>query len=202
MKLPLISPSPHSILAQGTIPFTRFLSSLHLMCDTAFHGFATLCVKVLPSLQLCDHNVDQKTGRTLTHKAAKPCNPNHTSEYLHLWRERKKPTRCNNQMFIINFCLNMFQHHYAHLQENKDHVTAYSVLRWFCWMWLVAVVGRCVVGCEHCEGYSARVLQCRGPQPLPTTSSRTSQYTICSNMVFDLLKMGIMLPETCWDRSW
>jgi len=20
-------------------------------------------------------------------------------------------------------------------------------------MWLVAVVGRCVVGCEHCEGY-------------------------------------------------
>ena len=24
-------------------------------------------------------------------------------------RERKKPTRCNNQMFIINFCLNMFR---------------------------------------------------------------------------------------------
>jgi len=23
----------------------------------------------------------------------------------------------------------------------------------FCWMWLVAVVGRCVVGCEQCEGY-------------------------------------------------
>ena len=22
-----------------------------------------------------------------------------------------------------------------------------------CWMWLVAVVGRCVVGCEQCEGY-------------------------------------------------
>jgi len=25
-----------------------------------------------------------------------------------VWRERK-PTRCNDQMFIINFCLNMFQ---------------------------------------------------------------------------------------------
>ena len=25
-----------------------------------------------------------------------------------VWRERK-PTRCNNQMFIINFCLNMFR---------------------------------------------------------------------------------------------
>ena len=38
-------------------------------------------------------------------------------------------------------------------QENKDRVTACGVLLWFCWMWLVAVVGRCVVGCEHCEGY-------------------------------------------------
>ena len=46
-----------------------------------------------------------------------------------------------------------FGHHYAHLQEIKDRVTAYGVLFWFCWMWLVAVVGRCVVGCEHCEGY-------------------------------------------------
>jgi hypothetical protein len=34
-----------------------------------------------------------------------------------------------------------FGHHYAHLQESKDRVTAYGVLLWFCWMWLVAVVG-------------------------------------------------------------
>ena len=27
-----------------------------------------------------------------------------------------------------------FGHHYAHLQENKDHVTAFGVLFWFCWM--------------------------------------------------------------------
>ena len=57
-----------------------------------------------------------------------------------------------------------FGHHHAHLQENKDRVTACCVLRWFCWMWLVAVVGRC---------------------------------TTCSNTVFVLLKMGIMMPETC-----
>ena len=24
-------------------------------------------------------------------------------------------------------------------------------------MWLVAVVGRCVVGCEHCEGYCSNI---------------------------------------------
>ena len=41
-----------------------------------------------------------------------------------------------------------FGHHYAHLQENKGPVTAFGVLFWFCWMWLVAVVWRCVVGCQ------------------------------------------------------
>ena len=38
-----------------------------------------------------------------------------------------------------------FGHHYAHLQVNKGPVTAFDVLFWFCWMWLVAVVGRCVL---------------------------------------------------------
>ena len=52
-------------------------------------------------------------------------------------------------MFIINTFSTCSGHHYAHLQENKTCVTARGVLRWFCWMWLVAVVGRCVVGCEH-----------------------------------------------------
>ena len=46
-----------------------------------------------------------------------------------------------------------FGHHYAHLQENKGPVTASGVLFWFCWMWLVAVVGRCLAGCEHYEGF-------------------------------------------------
>ena len=54
-------------------------------------------------------------------------------------------------MFIINNFSTCFGHHYAHLQENKTYVTARGVLFWFCWMWLVAVVGRCVVGCEHCR---------------------------------------------------
>jgi len=36
-------------------------------------------------------------------------------------------------------------------------VTAYGVMLRFCWMWLVAVVGRCVVGCEHSEDYCSTV---------------------------------------------
>jgi hypothetical protein len=68
-----------------------------------------------------------------------------------VWRERK-PTRCNNQMFIINFCLNMFRASLCPSSgEQRPCVTSYGVLLWFCWMWLVAVVGRCVVGCEQCS---------------------------------------------------
>jgi hypothetical protein len=36
-------------------------------------------------------------------------------------------------------------------------------------------------------------------QPHP---AEPAQYTMCGNTVFVLLKMGIMMPETCWDRSW
>ena len=62
-----------------------------------------------------------------------------------------------------------FGHHYAHLQENKGPVTAFGVLFWFCWMWLVAVV-------EPAE---------------------PEQHSKFSNRAFVLLKMGIMMPETC-----
>ena len=51
-----------------------------------------------------------------------------------------------------------FGHHYAHLKENKDPVTAFGVLFWFCWMWLVAVHGRCLAGCEHYEGFCSVLL--------------------------------------------
>ena len=44
-----------------------------------------------------------------------------------------------------------FGHHYAHLQENKTVCYCIRCTAWFYWMWLVAVVGHCVVGCEHCE---------------------------------------------------
>ena len=87
-------------------------------------------------------------------------------------------------MFIFDNFSTCFGHHYAHLQENNAYVTACGVLRWFCWMWLVAVVGRCVVGSEHCEGY----------QPHP---AEPAQHTTCSNIRLVLLKMGITMPETC-----
>jgi len=98
-------------------------------------------------------------------------------------------------MFIINTFSTCFGHHYAHLQETKTCVTARGVLRWFCWMWLVAVVGRCVVGCEHCEGYCSTASHNRY-QPHP---AEPAQHTTCSNTCLVLLKMGIIMPETCWE---
>jgi len=59
--------------------------------------------------------------------------------------------RKKNKMFIINFCLNMFRASLCPSSgEQRPCVTAQGALRWFCWMWLVAVVGRCVLGCEQC----------------------------------------------------
>ena len=70
--------------------------------------------------------------------------------------KREKPTRCNSQMFIINFCINMFRASLCPSSGEQGPVTAFGVLFWFCWMWLVAVVGRCLAGCEHQSSHPAR----------------------------------------------
>jgi len=72
-------------------------------------------------------------------------------------------------------------------------------------MWLVAVVERCLAGCEHysahtagCEHYSAHTagFEHYSAQILQGRTIH-QMYTKCSNTVFDLLKMGIIMPETC-----
>jgi len=55
---------------------------------------------------------------------------------------------------FYQYFLNMFRSSLSPSSGKKKCVTARGVLRWFCWMWLVAVVGRCVVGSEHSEGNS------------------------------------------------
>ena len=86
------------------------------------------------------------------------------------YEERKDQQDTTIRFLLLTSVSTCFWYHYAHLQENKHRVTEFGVLFWFCWMWLVAVVGRCVVGCGH---YSAHILQDSASQPLPTTSSRT-----------------------------
>ena len=95
---------------------------------------------------------------------------------------------------LLTSILTCFGHHYAHLQENKQPVTAFGVLFWFCWMWLVAVVGRCLEGSEHYEGFCSTKSNRNRYQPHP---AEPEQYIKYSNGFFVLLKMGIMMPETC-----
>ena len=122
--------------------------------------------------------------------------------------KRKKPTRCNNSMFIINFCLNMFRASLCPSSgEQRSCYYILCILVRFCWMWLVAVVGHCLVGCDHYEVYCSTLeqkpSQCSHPtrqrphnryQPHP---AEPEQYTKCSSRTFVLLKMGIMMSETC-----
>ena len=114
------------------------------------------------------------------------------ANFLRVKRE-KIPKRRNNHMFIINFCLNMFRASLCSSSgEQGPCVTAYGVLRWFCWMWLVAVVGRCVVGCEHS--------QCSHPndpyrgRTAPLTSKRRILYIYSTNTVTEYFKHGIHSP--------
>jgi len=71
-------------------------------------------------------------------------------------------------------------------------------------MWLVAVDGRCLAECEHCKGFcstetfivitSYKTVPHNHYQPHP---AEPEQHTKCSNRAFVLLKMDIMMPETC-----
>jgi len=71
-------------------------------------------------------------------------------------------------------------------------------------MWCAALVlldvvgsgcGALRCGCEHCEGTHNAAPHNRY-QPHP---GEPAQHTTCSNIRLVLLKMGIMMPETCWE---
>ena len=92
---------------------------------------------------------------------------NNASVSNKLWKysEQVRGMKRENQQDATIRCLLLtsvstcFDHHYAHLQENKGSVTAFGVLFSFCWMWLVVVVGRCFVGCEHCSHSTTHQMQ-------------------------------------------
>jgi glycerol-3-phosphate acyltransferase PlsY len=71
----------------------------------------------------------------------------HREQIIKRGKQQDATIRC----LLLTSVSTCFGHHYAHLQENKGPVTAFGVFFWFCWMWLVAVVGRCIVGCEQCS---------------------------------------------------
>ena len=101
-----------------------------------------------------------------------------------VWRERKNQQDATIRYLLLTSVSTCFGDHYAHLQENKDRVTAFGELCWFCWMWLVAVVGRCVVGCEHCSHPKTQ---------RPTTATNHNQQNQRSTLY--AVTQGLFSPE-------
>ena len=116
---------------------------------------------------------------------------------------REKTNKMQQLDIYYQHFLNMFRASLCPSSgEQRPCVTACGVLRWFCWMWLVAVVGRCVLGCEHCRTVTFTVLAPYNAAPLNRYQphpAEPAQHTACSNTRLGLLRMGIMMPETCWE---
>ena len=125
-------------------------------------------------------------------------------------REKINQQDATIRCLLLSSVSTCFGHHYAYLQENKDRVTAFGVLLWFCWMRLVAVVGRCVVGCEHCSHPTTQRLtsfslhkDTTRHQPNHTvtpTHIKPEQYNTWNKSTISrkLLKMDVLTFETCW----
>ena len=96
---------------------------------------------------------------------------------------------------LSNFISTCFGHHYAHHQENK------SV---HCRIWCSALVVMAVVvwswdaSCVHCESYCSRA---RVPAPHNHSHHQQCRTPYAAVHTLVLLMMGIMMPETCWDKS-
>ena len=67
--------------------------------------------------------------------------------------EREDQQDATIRCLLLTSVSTCFAHYYAQLQENKEPVTAFGVLLWFCWMWLVAVVG--ALSCRMWAPWSA-----------------------------------------------
>ena len=131
-----------------------------------------------------------------------------------VWRE-KNHQDATIRCLLLTSISTCFGHHYAHLQEIKESVTAFGVL--FCNkrenVDISCDVFFCGVVCSKPSwdfAYTHEV-PTRFTTHYPTKKDVkaniyvfplvTEQYSKCSNGVLVLLKMGIMMPETCLDRS-
>jgi hypothetical protein len=87
--------------------------------------------------------------------------------------------------------------------------TAYGVLHWLCWLWLcgagtraVCAVWKLLFDSVKQSNSNFHTVHTAGV-PTPHNHSRHNQCrkpcAVERSLV--LLKMGIMMPETCWDRS-
>ena len=120
--------------------------------------------------------------------------------------KRDKPKWCNlSDIYYHTSTSKCFGHHYAHHQENKNGVLLHMVFCTGCAGCGCVQLGRKL--CALCEGYcSTQCTQCTqctqlAAQLHTTTASNQCRIPYAVILSLVLLKMGIMMSETCWDRS-
>ena len=109
-------------------------SSLHMMSKAGPY-IKALSWKLPNVLRKRSLKTNDLCNKVLTH--ATPYTQSRTTNHNQVWRQRKNQQDATIRCLLLTSVSTCFGHHYAHLQENKGPVTAFGVLLWFCWMWLV-----------------------------------------------------------------
>ena len=99
------------------------------------------------------------------------------------WRERNQHD-ATNLMFIIKFYLNMFRASLCPSSGEQECLTPHMV---FC------------TGCDGCGCVKLGRELCAAPHNHSHHNQCRTPYAAVLTLV--LLMMGIMMPETCWDKS-
>ena len=86
------------------------------------------------------------------------------------------------------------------IRRTRPCITAYGVLHWLCWLWLCVELGRklCALCERYCSNSNVHTVHTAPHNHSQHNRHRTS-YAVTHSLV--LLTMGIMMPETCRDRS-
>jgi len=117
------------------------------------------------------------------------------------WRQRNKQDATN-----LTFIVKLLSQHVSGIimpifRKTRLCTTAYGVLHWLSWLWLCGAGTRAV--CIEWESNSNLHTVHTVYDPTPHNHGQHNQcrtpYAAVHSLV--LLKMGIMMPETCWDRS-
>ena len=100
------------------------------------------------------------------------------------WRERNQQDATN-----LAFIIKLLSQHVSGIimpiiRRTRACTAAYGVLHWLCWLWLCGIGTQTCVPAPHNHSHH---YQCRTP------------YAAVHTLV--LLMMGLMMPETCWDKS-
>jgi len=112
---------------------------------------------------------------------------------------RQNQQDATNSMFNIKLSISTcFGHHYAHHQENKTVSYCMRCSAWVCRLWLGVVLWSYVVCCVHTVHTAHNAAPQDHTQPQSIHPGRTP-HAVRHGLI--LLMMGIMVPETCWDRK-